>query len=419
MMQKPNSLLSWSFKENDWLVEYIFNNKNILFKILTLKDYQTNKIDEIVLNIINNIKPIREKLENSSESFKKKKEYLNNKNNKNIQISLNDEYTLKNLIEMYKIYEFIGWIHLGKNIKILKYCINKKKNILENIYPIVYLSIRKVIGSKVIDPYLEEFEEAVNNAWLSIIKYLNKIDTSKVMFSIFLGISHRSAIYYNAIRLRYNYNTVRLSELENKTNDESELFDDETFIKNVSDSNESFDNDHYEDYILDEIDAENITYDYISSIVNKDLINEEQIDKYIDEIDGSMGITSKFNQNLLTYCFNNTSGKIKKLCFNKIFSYFFIDLLNNNIDEKIIKKHSTSILNTFNNNISEEELLNINENIYIMLKDWVKNKYNNMQNKDKYITNEKNILNYMKNNKQNIYTSLKKFIEDSNNVFSN
>ena len=135
---------------------------------------------------------------------------------------------------------------LEKNIKIFKYCILKKQEILEKLYPIVDLSIRKVIGSKVIAPYKQEFEEAVNNAWMAIIKYLTKIDTSKVMFSIFVAIAHRSAIYYNAVHLKNQYNVVRISDLE--TSPDNDDINEDVFINKILNNQNITDNNCEEEF---------------------------------------------------------------------------------------------------------------------------------------------------------------------------
>ena len=64
------------------------------------------------------IKEHRTKLELESESFINKKKYLMvNDNNSKTQITLEEEYKLKDLIEQYKIYELIGWFHVGKKYK--------------------------------------------------------------------------------------------------------------------------------------------------------------------------------------------------------------------------------------------------------------------------------------------------------------
>ena len=144
------SAFKWNFKEDDWFIDIIFNNPALRYKIFIIKDYSASTINSIVFETLNLIHNYRTELEKNSKEFIAKKNYLLKHNgNKNIQISLEEEYLLKDLIDKYKIYELIGWTHLGKNHKIFKQCVLEKQNILTQIYPIVDLSIRKVIGSKV------------------------------------------------------------------------------------------------------------------------------------------------------------------------------------------------------------------------------------------------------------------------------
>ena len=181
----------FAFKQDDWFLNVVLGNEDIRYRIFIIKNYNANLINSIVFDIYSLVKEERTKLENKSVAFINKKNYLTlNSNSDKIQITLEDEYALKELIERYKAYELIGWIHLGKNEKIFKHCIIQKNEILKKMYPIVDLSMRKVIGAKVISPTEIEFEDAVNNAWLNIIKYITKIDTSRVMFSVFVKVAH-------------------------------------------------------------------------------------------------------------------------------------------------------------------------------------------------------------------------------------
>lgn len=366
------SAFNWNFNEDDWFIDMIFNRPDIRHKIFTLKNYSMAKINDIIFDIYTMVKEYRTKLELESQSFIDKKKYLTlSANTGKIQITLEDEYRLKDLIEKYKIYEFISWFHLGKNAKIFKHCTLQKQEILEKIHPIVDLSIRKVIGSKVIGPYTPEFEEAVNNAWLAIIKYLPKIDTSKVMFSIFVGIGHRSAIYYNATNLKEKYNVVRINDMET-VNGKYDGLGEEMFVNTVVANNP--DNDYeladVEDDILSEIDQIDVEQMFYLESANEDI---EEIVNSLENPDR----TSCLQQNVLAHSYNILSGKVKKMCFEKIFAEFFNDLINSKISEKIISKHTpilTEIMDiaTIDPNISDNsEYVN---QIYKMFRDWLKEK---------------------------------------------
>jgi hypothetical protein len=366
------SAFNWNFNEDDWFVDLIMSHPEIRHRIFILKNYSLSKINDIIYEIYSLVKEYRNKLELESQSFIDKKKYLTlAENSSKIQITLEDEYRLKDLIDKYKIFEFISWFHLGKNAKIFKHCTLQKQEILEKIYPIVDLSIRKVIGSKVIGPYTLEFEEAVNNAWLAIIKYLPKIDTSKVMFSIFVGIGHRSAIYYNATNLKEKYNVVRINDLE-IINDKQEGLGEELFVNTVVSNNP--DNDYeitdVEDDILNEIDSIDIEQTFYLESVN------DEIDDIVNSLENPEK-TSCLQQNILAHSYNILSGKIKKMCFEKIFAEFFNDLINSKISEKVISKHTpilTSIMDiaTIDPNIAND--IESNTQIYKMFRDWLKEK---------------------------------------------
>lgn len=366
------SAFNWNFNEDDWFVDLIMSHPEIRHRIFILKNYSLSKINDIIYEIYSLVKEYRNKLELESQSFIDKKKYLTlAENSSKIQITLEDEYRLKDLIDKYKIFEFISWFHLGKNAKIFKHCTLQKQEILEKIYPIVDLSIRKVIGSKVIGPYTLEFEEAVNNAWLAIIKYLPKIDTSKVMFSIFVGIGHRSAIYYNATNLKEKYNVVRINDLD-IINNKQEGLGEELFVNTVVSNNP--DNDYeindVEDDILNEIDSIDIEQTFYLESVN------DEIDDIVNSLENPEK-TSCLQQNILAHSYNILSGKIKKMCFEKIFAEFFNDLINSKISEKVISKHTpilTSIMDiaTIDPNIAND--IESNTQIYKMFRDWLKEK---------------------------------------------
>ena len=220
-------MYKWKFKEDDWLVNVVLSNPNVRFRIFRLKSYNSQEINNIIYDIYKDVKKYRTKLELNSKEFLEKKRYLTDPNNADkIQISLEDEYTLKYLIEMYKLYELISWFHIGKNDKIIKHCSIEKQKIIDKIYPIVGTTIEKVIGSKVIKPTLfkdisskPNFDDAVNNAWFNIVKYLPKIDTSKPMFSIFVGTAQGSAKNFKLDSYKKEMNQINMSALER--NDEN------------------------------------------------------------------------------------------------------------------------------------------------------------------------------------------------------
>jgi len=368
------SSFNWNFNEDDWFVDLIMRRSDIRHRIFTLKDYLTSKINDVVYEIYTIVKEYRTKLENESYAFINKKNYLILAENPDkIQISLEDEYRLKDLVDKYKIYDLISWFHLGKNTKIFKYCTLQKQEILEKIYPIVDLSIRKVIGSKVIDPYTPEFEEAVNNAWLAIIKYLPKIDTSKVMFSIFVGIGHKSAIYYKATQLKEKYNVVRINDL-NIINNNYENLGEELFINMVisNDPDSDYEMTDVENDILDEINSINIEQSFYLESIN------DEIDDIINSLENPEK-TSCLQQNILAHSYNILSGKIKKICFEKIFAEFFIDLINSKISEKLISKYTPILTNIMDIATIDPNIVNdINSNIqvYKLFRDWLKEKIN-------------------------------------------
>lgn len=418
------SFFKWNFSEDDWLIDIIFKDKNIRHQLFIVKNYNMNILNEIIFNLLNSIQKYRSKLELDCQAFIDKKKYLNLfKNNNKIQITLEEEYFLKELIEQYKLYEAIGWFHIGKNTKIVKYCVLKKKEILEKIYPIINLSIRKVIGAKVISPYKLEFEEAVNNAWAAIIKYLPKIDTSRVMFSIFIGIAHRSAIYYNAVDLKNKYNSVNSTNLNFLHNDTNDLSEEEFFNTVLNKQNL----DNMEDEILTIIEAENTNEDKIQYYDNSYIGEiDDEIKEILDDIGESNSVLQYIQESILAYSYTILSGKIKKICLEKIYAEFFNDLINSKIAEKVILKHTPTIIEIMNSANIDLEKTNTEENnlkFYKLLKDWIKEK---IANKLKQIhatpdnnnirileitAKENNMIHYLKEHKNDLLT---KFVEFKN-----
>ena len=119
----PNNkyFFRWNFAEDDWLIDILLNDKVIRHQLFIVKNYNLYKINDCIYELLNKIQKYRTELELNSQTFINKKKYLTLfKNDNKIQISLEEEYLLKELIEQYKIYEAICWFHIGKNNKIVK-----------------------------------------------------------------------------------------------------------------------------------------------------------------------------------------------------------------------------------------------------------------------------------------------------------
>lgn len=436
------SSFNWNFKEDDWFVDLILNDPSLRFKIFTLKNYSSTSIDSIVYEASAKIVNYRSKLEQESKSFLTKKSYLlKHSDDDKIQISLEDEYRLKDLIEKYKLYELIGWVHLGKNEDVFKHCVLEKQKILNQLYPMIDTSIRKVIGSKVIDVKQKKnhdlFDEAVNNAWMAIIKYLTKIDTSKVMFSVLVATAQRSAIFLRSKRLEDAYNTVRINDLV-FTNDEAtdEDVSEDTFVNTVISNNEALSTNNYvEDELIDNIDNDANIQNYYE--LNNS--NNEEIDDILNEIDNP-DRTNVLQQNILAHSFDILSGKIKKICFEKIFAEFFFDLINNKIPEKTIAKHTPVLIEIMNLVAINPDMVNDfdkNNETFKLFRSWIKEKaktkliqYNiNIRSKgmsevkieqlETLTKREKAMLDYLKENKKDTLVKLIKFKNDCINFNTN
>ena len=424
----PNNkyFFRWNFAEDDWLIDILLNDKVIRHQLFIVKNYNLYKINDCIYELLNKIQKYRTELELNSQTFINKKKYLTLfKNDNKIQISLEEEYLLKELIEQYKIYEAICWFHIGKNNKIVKYCIIKKKEILEKIYPLVNLSIRKVIGAKVISPYKTEFEEAVNNAWTALIKYLPKIDTSRVMFSIFIGVAHRSAIYYNAILLKNKYNSINVSDLRCVNSQDNDVTEEDFF--NTLLNNQNIED--IEDEVLSIIEAEEMDVDGVKYADNSYYGEiDKEIVEILDDIGEPNSIMQTMQESILAYSYTVLSGKIKRLCLDKIFAEFFHDLINMQITEKVINKHTPVIIEIMNAASINLETANTDENnnkLYKLLKDWIKEKIDTKLNKINtlldntdpkimtLIERENSMIQYLKEHKNEL---LKKFVEYKNNA---
>ena len=95
-------MYKWKFKEDDWLVNVVLSNPNVRFRIFRLKSYNSQEINNIIYDIYKDVKKYRTKLELNSKEFLEKKRYLTDPNNADkIQISLEDEYTLKYLVSYW------------------------------------------------------------------------------------------------------------------------------------------------------------------------------------------------------------------------------------------------------------------------------------------------------------------------------
>lgn len=415
------NFITWNFnKKGCWFVDLFFNDPTIRDTILRIRDYQSKKLNKIVLDILEKVtkeRIIRE--ENNNKWVAKKKYLIKNKNKPNIQISLEQEYILKSLIDKYKVYEMIQWLHYGKNPKIVKNCMNEKFKIVEEIYPICDESIRKVIGSKVIPPTKDNFEDAVSNAWMYIIKYLPKIDTSKIMFSVFVGMGERTAKNFNYLNLRVTCNEIQMSIFETKPEDPNNI-DNDTFYNtimmnrgNVSDTIEDIDNKLYN---IEEENIENIIYesdrnfiidDYIDDL--EDIISEpKQI-----ELQEKDGIFKKLDN----YAFKiiNENPKCNNIKFNVIYAKFFYDILHHNLSDKFLLKYSNILVKTINLDTTSEDNNNV---LFKMLRDWCKENIKKVQlerpyNTDNIINRLKSTIEFLKENTEQLTINL---IEFKNNV---
>lgn len=411
---------NWPFKPDDWLVNHIFCQAELIHLILTIKNYKYNQIASLVLDLYEDVSKLREKLENEDVAFQKKKAYLlkaEKNGDKSIQIPLEGEYSLKKYVTLYKIYELIGWFaRLRGESTIFKICILEKQKLIEKIVPIADLSIRKVIGAKIVNRRSDQFEDAISNAWVSIINFLPKIDPSRVMFSLFVSIANKSAYFFMARHLKHVYNTVQLSILEEKMN-QTDNIDGEFFLSSVANKNEGITNESNEDKILEKIDAENEAENdkLLREII--DLDTKEVLQNMTPEAKNeftrhlyNLNRSESIEQRILSYAFTILSGKIRKVCYQKIYAEFFIDLIEQNIPRKIISKYADLFLNVINfDDLSSIDKMNdeVNDALLRMLKGWIKAKQEsklktnvNKENKyDKKVEREQKIYEYIRDNK--------------------
>lgn len=423
----------WPFNEDDWLVNYIFAEPSLIHLILTIKNYKYSQLSSLVLNIYKKVEKIREKLEEQDVMFQKKKAYLlkaEKDGDKSIQIPLEGEYSLKKYVTLFKIYELIGWFaRLRKEETIFKICVIEKQKLVEKIIPLADLSIRKVIGAKVISCKSDLFEDAVSNAWVSIINFLPRIDPSRVMFSIFVSTANKSAYFFNARHLKHVYNTVQLSVLEDKMSQADDDIDSEFFISSVVNKNEGITPESFEDTILDRIDRERnadsldeLSALYEATDMEIDEVLKQNLGEHINTVLEFENRGNYIVNKILAYSFTILSGKVRKLCYSKIYAEFFIDLIKQSIPEKVISKYAELFLNVINfdelSNLQEIDPI-INESIVKMLKSWIKAKQEaklkenvNKTNKmDKKVEREQKIYEFIRDNK-NALEELLKFRKD-------
>ena len=160
----------------------------------------------------------------------------------------------------------------------------------------------------------------------------------------------------------------------------------------------------------------------------------DDIEKIIESIEKDNNI-NYLQENILAYSFNILSGKMKKICFEKIFAEFFNDLINSKISEKVINKHSPTLIEIMNLVSIDPRLIDnveYNNKIYKLFKDWLKEKisaklrkYNikissNMDEFKKQqilelIKRENKMLTYIKDNKNDF---IKKLLEFKNNCIN-
>lgn len=429
-----NKYKEWPFKSDDWLINFIFSQAEILYSILTIKNYKYNTLSGIVLELYSRIEKIREKLEEQDSMFQKKKAYLlqaEKDGNKSIQIPLEGEYSLKKYVTLYKIYEFIGWFSkLRKESTIFKICILEKQKLIEKMVPLADLSIRKVIGAKVVPINHDQFEDTVSNAWVAIINFLPKVDPARVMFSLFVSIANNSAYFYKARLLKHIYNTVQMSVLEDKMN-QSDDIDGEFFISSVNNKNEGITASSLEDEVLDRIDMEKeFDLDDSSALYKavdidiEDIINQttQDTEETLYNKLSNQTRSSAIEQRILSYSFTILSGKVRKLCYQKIYAEFFIDLIEQRISKKVVSKYANLFLNVIN--FDELSAMNsdnpeVNDALIRMLKTWIKSKQEyklktnvNKENKfDEKIEREQKVYEYIRDNK-NALEELLKFRKD-------
>ena len=159
----------------------------------------------------------------------------------------------------------------------------------------------------------------------------------------------------------------------------------------------------------------------------------KELDNVIDSLENPDSKQfSPLMQTVLSYSYNTITSKAKQICYEKIFAEFFIDLVNQNISENLILKHTPIMLDVINAANTEPVLENDEENnslVYKMFKDWIKDKikykiataketkptikYNELE---EYLSHERAVDEYLKNNKKSILVSLLDFKRNCNKL---
>ena len=99
-----------------------------------------------------------------------------------------------------------------------------------------------------------------------------------------------------------------------------------------------------EDDVIDRIDSGSVGEEFY--LESADSMTEET-ERIIESLEGD-NKASYLQQNVLAHSFNILSGKVKKLCFEKIFAEFFSDLINSKVSERILIKHSPTLIEVMN-----------------------------------------------------------------------
>ena len=180
-----------------------------------------------------------------------------------------------------------------------------------------------------------------------------------------------------------------------------------------------------EDELIDNIDDDMNSMSDIYNMYN----DTDDIDEIIDSVDNPLK-SNCMQQNILAHCFDILSGKIKKICFEKIFAEFFFDLINSQISEKVIVKHTQILIEIMDLVVIDPDIVNDPEKnieVYKLFRSWMKEKINTKMKKYNInpdntnyndtkkqqildlIKREKAILEYLKNNKGQ-QTSISQYI---------
>ena len=160
--------------------------------------------------------------------------------------------------------------------------------------------------------------------------------------------------------------------------------DSEFFISSVVNKNEGITAESFEDTILDRIDRERSGNSlsefsdlYEAADMEIDDVLRQNLGEHINTVLEFENRGNYIVNKILAYSFTILSGRVRKLCYSKIYAEFFIDLIKQSIPEKVISKYAELFLNAINfdelSNIQEVDPI-INESIVKMLKSWIKAK---------------------------------------------